>query len=154
MFQVEILLQCKLTCVPMQEGLPTKHGRELLSNPLKELLDRCGIADKRGRHFESPRRYIAHRRLHIVGDPLDKVGGVLVLDVEQLFVHLLHGHAAAKDAGDGQVAAVGGIAGRHHVFSVEHLLCQLRHSQRSRQMAPQSTYVCRVQSSVWRLPKY
>ena len=44
------------------------------------------------------------------------------LDGEQLFVHLLHGHAAAEHGGNGQVTAVMGIAGSHHVLGVKHLL--------------------------------
>ena len=54
------------------------------------------------------------------------------LDGEQLFVHLLHGHAAAENRGHGQIAAVPRIAGRHHVLRVKQLCGQLRHGQGSR----------------------
>ena len=47
------------------------------------------------------------------------------LDVEHLLVHLLHGHPASEHGGHGEVAAVPGVAGRHHVLGVEHLLGQL-----------------------------
>ncbi|KFP78027.1 hypothetical protein N311_07875, partial [Apaloderma vittatum] len=70
-------------------------------------------------------------RLHVVGDPLHKVAAVLVLHVEHLLVHLLHGHAAPEDGGHRQVAAVAGVAGGHHVLGVEHLLRQLGHRQGS-----------------------
>jgi len=73
----------------MQEGLPTEHRRELLPNPLEELLNGGSVTDEGGGHLKPARRYIAHRRLHIVGDPFHEVGGVLVLDVEKLFVHLI-----------------------------------------------------------------
>jgi hypothetical protein len=46
---------------------------------------------------------VANGGLHVVGDPFDEVRGVLVLDVEHLFVNLLHGHAAAENGRDGQV---------------------------------------------------
>merc|ERR1712071_479929 len=56
---------------------------------------------------------------------------VLVLDVQQLLVNLLHGHAATEDGGNGEVAAVTRVAGRHHVLGVEHLLGQLGNGQSS-----------------------
>ena len=56
---------------------------------------------------------------------------VLVLDVEQLFIHLLHAHASTEDGRHGEVAPVTWITGRHHVLRVEHLLRQLRHGQRA-----------------------
>ncbi len=88
-----------------------------------------GVANEGGGHLQSPGWDVAHRGLDVAGDPLDKVGRVLVLDVEHLLVHLLHAHAAAEDCGHSQVAAVAGVAGRHHILGVEHLLSQLRHSQ-------------------------
>ena len=53
------------------------------------------------------------------------------LDVEHLLVHLLHGHPASEHGGHGEVAAVPGVAGRHHVLGVEHLLGQLGNCQSS-----------------------
>ncbi|KAK4791484.1 hypothetical protein SAY86_031897 [Trapa natans] len=38
--------------------------------------------------MQSPRN-VAHARLDVVGDPLDKVGRVLVLDVDRLLIHFL-----------------------------------------------------------------
>ena len=55
------------------------------------------------------------------------------LHVGHLIIHLLHGDAAAEDAGHGEVAAVPGVAGRHHVAGVKHLLGQLGHRQRPEQ---------------------
>ena len=43
---------------------------------------------------------------YVVGDPLDEVGGVFVLDVEHLLVDLLHGHASTEHGGDGEVAKI------------------------------------------------
>ena len=119
----------------MEEGLPTEHGSELFSYPLEKLLDGSGVTDEGGGHLEATGRDVADGSFDIVGDPFNKVGGVLVLDVEQLFVHLLHGHAAAEDGRHGQIAAVCGIAGGHHIFGIEHLLDKLWYSQRSEQLA-------------------
>jgi len=44
-------------------------------------------------------------------------------------IYLLHGHATSEDGGHGEVAAMTGVAGGHHVLGVEHLLCQLGHGQ-------------------------
>ena len=109
--------------------LTPEHGSELFRYPLEQLLDGCRIADESGRHLEAARRDVADGRLHVVRDPLDKVGRVLVLDVEHLFVDLLHRHATAEDGGYGEVATVARVARRHHVLRVEHLLRQLWHGQ-------------------------
>ena len=88
----------------MQESFPSEHGSELFRNSLEQLLDGGGVADKGGRHLEAARRDVAHGGLHVVGDPFDKVGAVLVLDVQHLLVNLLHGHAATEHGSDGQVS--------------------------------------------------
>ena len=72
---------------------------------------------------------IANGGLHVVGDPFHKVGAVLVLDIEHLLVHFLHGHAATEHGSHGEVAAVTWVAGSHHVLGIEHLLGQLGHGQ-------------------------
>ena len=72
-------------------------------------------------HLQSPRRNITDGSLDVVRDPLHEIGGVLVLDVQHLLVHLLHRHPAPEDRGHGQIPAVPGVAGRHHVLGVEHL---------------------------------
>ncbi|KFW92862.1 hypothetical protein N336_05357, partial [Phalacrocorax carbo] len=100
-----------LAGVPVQERLAPEHGRELLRDPLEELpLDGRAVADEGDGHLQTPGRDVAHGRLHVVGDPLDEVRAVLVLHVEHLLVHLLHGHAAPEDGGHRQVATVAGVA--------------------------------------------
>ncbi|KFW68786.1 hypothetical protein AS28_04254, partial [Pygoscelis adeliae] len=100
-----------LAGVPVQESLAPEHGRELLRDPLEELLDSRAVANEGGGHLEAARGDVADGRLHVVGDPLHKVAAVLVLHVEHLLVHLLHGHAAPEDGGHRQVATVAGGAG-------------------------------------------
>ncbi|KFR13918.1 hypothetical protein N306_03239, partial [Opisthocomus hoazin] len=121
----ELHLVHPLARVPVEEGFAPEHGRELLRDALEELLDGRAVADEGDGHLEAARRDVADGRLDVVGDPLDEVGAVLVLDVEHLLVHLLHGHAAAEDGGHRQVAAVARVAGGHHVFGVEDLLGEL-----------------------------
>eukprot|EP00983_Pelagomonas_calceolata_P056318 1144545-Pelagomonas_calceolata.AAC.3 len=84
------------THVPVQEGLASEHGSELLRHALEHLLDGCGVAHKGSRHLQALGGDVAHAGLHVVGDPLHEVGAVLVLHVEHLLVNLLGGHAAAE----------------------------------------------------------
>ncbi|KFU92080.1 hypothetical protein M959_00545, partial [Chaetura pelagica] len=121
----ELHLVHALARVPVQESLAPEHGRELLRDPLEELLDGRAVADEGGRHLEAARGDVADGRLHVVGDPLHEVAAVLVLHVEHLLVHLLHGHAAAEDGGHRQVAPVTWVASCHHVLGIKDLLGQL-----------------------------
>merc|ERR1712159_429350 len=99
------------------------------SDTLPELLDCGGVAKEHGCHLETLWRDVTHRRLNVVGDPLDKVARVLVLDVEHLLVDLLGGHAATEECRAGEVAAVTWVSCAHHVLGVEHLLGELGHGQ-------------------------
>ncbi|KAF1589593.1 UNVERIFIED_CONTAM: hypothetical protein FQV15_0001989, partial [Eudyptes pachyrhynchus] len=121
----ELHLVHPLARVPVEEGLAAEHGRELLRDALEELLDGRAVADEGGGHLQPPGRDVADGHLDVVGDPLHEVGAVLALDSQHLLVHLLHGHAAPEDGGHGEVAAVAGVAGGHHVLGVEHLLGEL-----------------------------
>ena len=114
-----------LTGVPVEEGLAAEHGGELLGDALEHLLDAGVVADEGDSHLEALGGDVADGGLDVVGDPFDEVGGVLVLDVEHLLVDFLGGHAAAEEGGGGQVAAVAGVGGAHHVLGVEHLLGEL-----------------------------
>jgi hypothetical protein len=89
----------------VEESFPPEHGSELFGDSLEKLLNGGGVADKCGRHLQTTRRDVTDSRLHIVGDPLHEVGGVLVLNVQHLFVHLLHGHAATEDCSHCQISA-------------------------------------------------
>merc|ERR1719486_1146202 len=105
----------------MEEGLAAEHSSELLTDTLEHLLDGSGVSEESDGHLESLGWDIADGGLDVVGDPLNEVRGVLVLDVEHLLVNLLGGHAATEEGGGGEVAAVTGVGGAHHVLGIEHL---------------------------------
>mmetsp|Transcript_13666 Transcript_13666/g.19951 ORF Transcript_13666/g.19951 Transcript_13666/m.19951 type:complete len:499 (-) Transcript_13666:33-1529(-) len=127
----ELHLVHTLASVPVQEGLAAEHSSELLADALEHLLDGGRVANEGGGHLETLRGDVAHGGLDVVGDPLDEVGRVLVLDVEHLLVNLLGGHAATEHAGGGEVTAVTGVGGAHHVLGVEHLLGELGDGERT-----------------------
>jgi len=53
------------------------------------------------------------------------------LDIQDLFINFLGGHSASEEGGCGQISAVSGIGGAHHVFGVEHLLGEFRDGEGS-----------------------
>mmetsp|Transcript_29892 Transcript_29892/g.94222 ORF Transcript_29892/g.94222 Transcript_29892/m.94222 type:complete len:289 (+) Transcript_29892:196-1062(+) len=120
-----------LARVPVEEGLAAKHRGEVLSHALEHLLDCRRVPCKGHGHLEAFGGNVAHGGLDVVGDPLHEVGTVLVLHIEHLLVHLLGGHTAAEKRRGGEVAAVPGVRGAHHVLRVEHLLRELRDRQRA-----------------------
>merc|ERR1719272_113451 len=113
----------------MEEGLAAEHSGELLSNTLEHLLDGGGVSEEGHGHLESLWWDVTDGRLDVVGDPLNKVRRVLVLDVEHLLVNLLGGHAASEEGGGGEIASVTGVGGAHHVLGIEHLLGELGHGE-------------------------
>jgi hypothetical protein len=78
--------------------------------------------------MEAARWDVAHSGLHIVRDPFNEIRAVLVLHIQHLLIDL-HGHAATEHSSDHEVAAMTGIARRHHVRGVKHLLSELRNSE-------------------------
>merc|ERR1712057_81915 len=112
----ELHLVHALAGVPVKEGLAAEHASELLGHTLPELLDGGGVAKEHGGHLETLGWDVTHGGLDVVGDPLDEVARVLVLDVEHLLVNLLGGHAATEEGGAGEVAAMTRIGGAHHVL--------------------------------------
>jgi len=110
-----------LTGVPVEEGLAAEHGGELFTNTLEHLLDGSGVTEEGNGHLETLGGDITNGGLDVVGDPLDEVGRVLVLDVKHLLIDLLGGHTATEHGGGGEVTAVTGVGGAHHVLSIEHL---------------------------------
>jgi len=112
----------------MQESFPLEHGSELVADTLEELLDSGRVTQEGNRHLQTTRRNVALSGQHVVGNPLDEVGRVLVLDVLHLLLDVLHGDLATEDGGDGQVTTVTGIGSGHHVLGIEHLLGKLSDS--------------------------
>ena len=86
----ELHLVHAFSCVPMQESLATEHSGKLLADTLEQLLDGCAVADEGGSHLEATRGDVANGGLDVVWDPLNKVGAVLVLNVEHLLINFLH----------------------------------------------------------------
>ena len=115
----------------MEESFATEHGRELLGDTLEQLLDGGAVADECAGHLQTTRWDVAHSRLDVVRDPFDEVAAVLVLYVQHLFVDLLHGHSTTEYRCHGQVSPVTWVTGGHHVFGIEHLLCELGNCQGS-----------------------
>ena len=82
----------------------------LFRNTLEHLLDRRRVADEAHGHLQALRRDVADAALHVVRNPLDKVRGVLVLNVEHLLINLLRRHAAAEETSRREVAPVARIS--------------------------------------------
>jgi len=121
----ELHLVHTFTGVPMEESLSSEHSGELLANTLEHLLDSGGVSEEGHGHLETLGGDITDGGLDVVGNPLNEVRGVLVLDVEHLLVDLLGGHASSEEGGGGEVASVSGVGGAHHVLGIEHLLGEL-----------------------------
>ena len=113
----------------MQESLSPEHSGELLADALEEFLDGSAVANESGGHLQTTRRDVTDSCLDVVGDPFHKVGAVLVLDIEHLFIDLLHGHAATEHGCHGQVTSMPWITGSHHVLGIEHLLSEFWYCQ-------------------------
>merc|ERR1712113_157741 len=121
----ELHLVHTLTGVPVEEGLSSEHGGELLTDSLEHLLDGGGVSEESNGHLESLWWDIADGGLDVVGDPLDEVGRVLVLNVEHLLIDFLGGHTSSEDGGGSEVSSVSWVRGAHHVLGIEHLLGEL-----------------------------
>jgi hypothetical protein len=72
---------------------------------------------------------VADGHLDIVGDPFHEVAAVLILHVEHLLIYLLHGHLPTEHSSHGEVPAMAGVTGSHHVLGIEDLLGELRDSE-------------------------
>lgn len=120
-----------LRSVPVQESLSSKHGTELVTNSLEQLLDRSGVTDESSSHVQILWRNRANSSLHVVRNPLDEVVGVPRLNLVHFIVDFLHGNITSEESSNSQVTTVSWVRSSHHVLSIEHLLGQFRNGQRS-----------------------
>jgi hypothetical protein len=109
----------------MEECLSAEHLGELFTDTFEHLLDGSGVTKEGNSHLETLRRNIANGGFDVVGDPLNEVRRVLVLDVQHLLVDFLSGHTTTEEGGGSEISSVSGIGSAHHVFGVEHLLGEL-----------------------------
>ena len=109
----------------MEESLSSEHGSELFTDSLEHFLDGGGVSEESYGHLESLGWDIADGRFDVVGDPLDEVRGVLVLDIEHLLIDFLGGHSSSEHGGGGEISSVSWVRSAHHVLGIEHLLGKL-----------------------------
>ena len=69
----ELHLVHTLARLPMQESLTSKHGGELLSNTLPDLLYSSGVTNEGNSHLKTLRRNITNGSLDIVRNPLNEL---------------------------------------------------------------------------------
>jgi hypothetical protein len=77
-----------------------EHGTELVGNTLEQLLDSCRVTNEGDSHLETSGRDVALSGEDVVGDPLDEVRRVLVLDDLHLLLDLLHRNLTTEHGGD------------------------------------------------------
>jgi len=109
----------------MEESLSSEHSSELLGDSLEHLLDGGGVTNEGNRHLETLWWDIANSGFDVVGDPFNKVRGVLVLNVEHLLINFFGGHSTSEHGGGRKVSTVSWVRSAHHVLSIEHLLGEL-----------------------------
>ena len=94
-------------------------------------MDSSRVTNEGNRHLKTFWWDITDSGFDVVGDPLNEVRGVFVLDIEHLLINFFGGHSTSEHGGGGKISSVSGVGGAHHVFGVEHLLSQLGDSEGS-----------------------
>jgi len=115
----------------MEESFSSEHSSELFGDSFEHFLDGGGVTNESDRHFETFWWDITDGWFDVVGNPLNKVWRVFVLDVEHLFIDLFGGHSSSEHSGGGEISTVSWVRSAHHVFGIEHLLSKLWDSKSS-----------------------
>merc|ERR1712048_387921 len=110
------------TGVPVQKGFAAEHRSEILCNTLAHFLDCCCISKECHCHLQSFGRDVTDSCLDVFGDPLNEIGRILVLDIEQLLVNLFCRHATSEQRPCCEISPMPRVSGAHHVLGIEHLL--------------------------------
>jgi hypothetical protein len=94
-------------------------------------LDGGGVTNEGNGHLQALGGDVTNGGLDVIGDPLNEVRGVLVLDIEHLLIDFLGAHSSSEEGGGSQISSVTGVSGTHHVLGIEHLLSQFGDGQGS-----------------------
>mmetsp|Transcript_20232 Transcript_20232/g.46851 ORF Transcript_20232/g.46851 Transcript_20232/m.46851 type:complete len:400 (-) Transcript_20232:106-1305(-) len=113
----------------MKESLTTEHYCKHVRNALPSLLNGGRVSNKDTGHIQALGWNVTNGSLKVVGDPFDKIRGVLIDSLEHLVIDFLTGHAATEHHGAGEVTSVTGIGGTHHVLGIKRLLGKLGYGQ-------------------------
>jgi hypothetical protein len=113
----------------MKEGLSSEHGSELLRYSFEELLDGSAVSNEGHGHLESLWRNVTDAALDVVGNPLNKVRGVLVLYIEHLFINFFGAHSSSEHCRSSEISSMSWVRSSHHVLCIEHLLGELWNSE-------------------------
>ena len=113
----------------MQKCFSSKHSSELFRNSFEHFLNGSRISDKSRSHFETIGRNVTDRCFNVVGNPLYKVGRVLVLNIKHLLVNFFGRESSSEHSTSSQVSSVSWIRSTHHILGVEHLLSEFRNVQ-------------------------
>jgi hypothetical protein len=114
----------------MEESLPVEHCFTLLRGALEGLLDGHAVPNESDCHFEATWWDVTDRCLDIVGDPFHEVAAILILHIEHLLIHLLHGHPITEDSCNCEVPAMACVTDGHRILVIEDLLGKFRDSER------------------------
>merc|ERR1711964_145598 len=122
---LEFHLVHALALVPVEERLPLVEGGELLAESLEHVLQGGRVGDERARE----RVFLAwvqdDRRLDVVGDPLNEVLALCLLDSLDAEVDLLGREGATVGDTRGEVLALAGVDLGEERLATPHLLGEL-----------------------------
>ncbi len=113
-------------------------------------MDGSEVTKEGNSHLETLRRNIANGRFDVVGDQLNEVRRVLVLDVQHLLFDFLSGHTITEEGGGGEISSVSGVGSAFHVLGVEHLLVKLGNGKSAILLGPREVRGAKPVIKKWR----